>query len=198
MENEITGESSSDESSSDGSSTDNSTADSSSEDESSLADSTTSSADSSSPESIDNDEGDDTVTKDDKSSIKSANNNEENSDCGDKKGRSIIKKKAPQRKIQKKKLLQDLDDLEEQFREESAIVQTEFENAESNVKQNISSKGASSGDENSKKDNNEKTLKTNLTIGDKTQEQIGENSPSSGLHASSSNDDNFDDAQEQQ
>ncbi|CAI6633599.1 CFF_HP2_G0039290.mRNA.1.CDS.1 [Saccharomyces cerevisiae] len=198
MENEITGESSSDESSSDGSSTDNSTADSSSEDESSLADSTTSSADSSSPESIDNGEGDDTVTKDDKSSIKSANNNEENSDCGDKKGRSIIKKKAPQRKIQKKKLLQDLDDLEEQFREESAIDQTEFENAESNVKQNISSKRASSGDENSKKDNNEKTLKTNLTIGDKTQEQIGENSPSSGLHASSSNDDNFDDAQEQQ
>lgn len=197
-ENGTTDESLTDGSSSDGSSTDGSSVDSSSVGESSSAASTTGSANSTSPEDIGEDEGNDTVTKDGKSIIKSTKNNEEDSNCNGEKGQNIQKKKASQHRIQKKKLLQDLDDLEEQFREESAINHTELESSGDVVKEVVSSKEASSEDKDSAKYNSENTLKTNLVIGDKHQEQTRESSPNSGLHASSSNDDNFDDAQEQQ
>ncbi|CAI4035854.1 hypothetical protein SMKI_14G0630 [Saccharomyces mikatae IFO 1815] len=193
-----TDDSATDESSLDGSSTNGSLTEESSAEESSPAASITIHGDSTPPENLHEDEGDDTITKDDKSSIKSIKNNEENSNSDDEKRKNIPKRKAARHRLQKEKLLQDLDHLEEQFMEESAINQKEPEAFDDIVKQIESSEKASTADKNFAIDNLQSTKEQNLTISNKHKEQIRENSPSSGLHASSSNDDNFDDAQEQQ
>ncbi|CAI4049377.1 guanine nucleotide exchange factor SEC2 SKDI_14G0610 [Saccharomyces kudriavzevii IFO 1802] len=189
-ENEKTGESSSDGLSTDGSSTDES-----STEESSSTVSTTSHGNS---EDLDRNEGDDTVTNYDERSTNSTKKKKESVNKTDDGVRKKSKRKASQHEIQKKKLLQDLDELEEQFREESANNQDEPKSSDDVEKHTEFLKKPFATKEDVRKNEDLSIEESNLAISDKHQEQIRENSPSSALHASSSNDDNFDDAQEQQ
>ncbi|CAI4051088.1 hypothetical protein SUVZ_14G0630 [Saccharomyces uvarum] len=167
-------------------------------DASSSAATTTSGGNSSAAEELGQNEGDDTVTKDDESSKSIKNHNEESDTTNDKKVQEKPKRKASQRKIQKKKLIKDLDDLEEQFREESANVQDEFKSSDDIKAQVVAADNTFFVENDAKRDEHLSDKESKLSINIKHKEQIKENSPASGLHASSSNDDNFDDAQEQQ
>ncbi|KOG96905.1 guanine nucleotide exchange factor SEC2 [Saccharomyces eubayanus] len=160
---------------------------------------TTTSGNSSAAEEQGHNEGDDTVTKDDESSSKSIKrHNEESATTNDKKVHEKPKRKASQRKIQKKKLLRDLDELEEQFREESTNVQDELKSSDDVKAQVVSPDNTTSTEKDTKGDERSSNKLSKLSINNEHNEQIKENSPGRGLHASSSNDDNFDDAQEQQ